>query len=910
MRRLLLHLYPQSVREQRRAEIESAIDACVARERLRAGAAGAAYAWLRLVADAIAAGALMRLDAAREHRITALSRAHTGPKETGMNRFWQDVKYAARGMRRAPVFTTIVVATMALAIGATTAVFTVVNGVLLRSLPYREPDRLMMVYENMAKMAMPIGFSPPDYFAFIERAEMFESVAAFRNREYELSGVEPPERITALRASASLFDTLGVKPAVGSVFTRADDEGARPVAVISDALWARKFGRDPGVVGRAVKLDRRPYTIVGVMPRTFTFPSRGPHLNNVPADIYLPISFTAGMRGAFGSMYNNSVVTRLKPGVTPARANADVAALVAANAAQTYPAALSGLAQAISASATPLQDAIVGRAKRLLLVAFAAVVFVLLIACADIAALMLTRAASRQREMAVRNALGAGRGRIIRQMLVESMLTALAGGVLGVLIAWWVSRVIPTLAPPTLPRLTEMGIDWRILAFTALVSVVTAVLCGVLPALELSRPDTSDALKEGGRTGMTGTRQRRIFNTLVAAQVALAVVLLAGGGLLVRSFTRLMAVDAGFRADHVLTLATSLPASGYPTAADVRGFYTRLVEGVRNVPGVSAAGASTDLPLGVRERRAFTIENESAATIELSHGIAAEWVMGTYFDALGIPVLRGRSFGNQDAAGSEPAVIINETLARTFFPGEDPVGRRLAWGNRVQHGDWMRIVGLVRDVKQGPLNTATEAEVYVPWLQVNDRMVAENVVGQMRSLRLAVRTDIDPAAMASTIRQQIRAIDPALPISAVNTMEEVVQTSAAPQRFNAMLLGSFALLALLLAALGIGGVLATSVSRRTQELGVRMALGARRGNLVGMVVRQGMSLAAVGVAAGLPVAWMLTRLMSTLLFEISPRDPVTFTAVATLLLAVALLACAIPAWRATRVDPMAALRRE
>ena len=912
--RLLLVVYPRQIRERHTAELEMAFASCVERERRRLGRAGVAFAWFRIVLDSIASGAAMRLDARRARRIAAIHmQQHRLSRETAMNRVWQDLKYAGRGMRRAPAYSATVVLTLALAIGATTAVFSVVNAVLLRSLPYREPNRLVMVYQGIPKaIPTPIGFSPPDYVAFAERAAFFESIAAFRNRDYELSGVEPPERITAARVSASLFATLGVVPAIGNTFSREDDEGAKPVAIISDGLWARKFNRDPAILGRALTLDRQPYTIVGVMPRSFSFPNRGPHMNNMPADVYVPISFTRGERRAFGSMYNSSVVARLKPGVTAAQANADAAALVRANAAELYPASLSGLAGALIATAVPLQDEIVGRTRTLLLIAFAAVGFVLLIACADIASLMLTRAVSRQREMAVRAALGAGRWRIVRQLLAESGLMAVCGGVLGLLMAWWFARLLISLAPSTLPRMDEIGIDGRILAFTTGVSLLAALLCGVLPALELSRPDSSDTLKEGGRTGTAGRRQRAIFNTLVTAQVALAVVLLVGGGLLARSFSRLLSVDPGYRAERVLTLGTSLPASGYRTGPDVRAFYTRLLDAVvNNVAGVSAAGTSTDLPLGVRERRAFTIEQESASTRELSHAVACEWVMGQYLEALGIPLTRGRTFTAQDGAASEPVVIINETMARSFWADRDPIGQRLAWGGPAQHGPWMRIVGVVGDVKQGALSVETVPQTYVPWLQVSDAMLGDNIVGMMRSLKLAIRTDIRPEAIASSVRQQIRSLDPALPVTAVQTMDDVLRTSTAPQRFNTMLVGSFALLALLLAAIGIGGVLATSVSRRTQELGVRLALGAQPSTVMRMVVRQGMVPALLGLGIGLfAAARLVTRVMSSLLFDVRPFDPVTFAGVAALLLAVALTACVVPALRATRVDPMVALRRE
>jgi predicted permease len=907
--RALLLLYPADVRRRSGDDLEAAFAYCVARERERRGLPGIAYAWARLLVDAIGASVRMRRDARRDRRIARQHTFITGRKEGIMTHLSQDIRYAARSMKRAPVFSVVVVLTLGLAIGATTAVFTIVNAVLLRSLPYRDPERLMLFHERIGTMP-PAGFSPPDYIAFRDRVASLESIAVYRNREYELSGVEAPERIISLRASASLLNVLGVNPVIGRTFTQEEDEASARVALLSGRLWARAFGRDPNIIGRTVMLDRQPYSIIGVLPETFIFPSRGPLINNVPADVLIPISLTAAERSGFGSNYNTSVIGRVKPGVTAERADAEARQLVHANAVELYPAGLDGLGTVISASAAPLRDEVVGRARTLLLVVFAAVALVLLIACADIASLMLTRALSRQREMAVRAALGAGRFRVVVQLLVESSVLALTGGVLGLGLAQVLARVLVSMAPPSIPRLDDITVDARILAFTAAVSLLTALLCGMLPALELSRPAAADALKESSRTSSPGRRQRRIFGAVVTLQVAVAVVLLVGGALLFRSFSRLMAVDPGFHGEHTLTLATSLPAAGYPTGADVRGFYTRLMDRLATIPGVAAAGASTDLPLSVRERRASAIENERDATRDLSHAVANEWVIGQYFDALGIPLKRGRVFAPQDDSGTEPVVVINETLAKRFWTDDDPVGQRLAWGNNVQHGRWMRVIGVVGDVKQGPLDTEIVPQVYTAWSQLNDRMLGDNVLGIYRSLRLVVKTGLEPSAMAATIHQQVRAMDPALPVTAVQTMTDVVMTSAATPRFNTLLVGAFALLALLLAGIGIAGVLATSVSRRTQEIGVRLALGARPRTLVAMILREGLALAAIGLAVGWPIAWMLSRVMRSLLFEVRPRDPVAFAGAAALMGIVAVAASGIPAWRATRVEPIAALRRE
>ena len=906
--RLLLLCYPRTLRDCRQPELEAAFSACIERESRRLGRFGAAYAWLRLGLDAVTSGSGMRFDDRRMR--TGQRRITRTPKETPMKSLWQDVVYAGRVTRRTPVFSAVVALTLALAIGATTAVFSVVNAVLIKSLPYAEPHRLVLVYSGFASPAAPPrwGFSAPDYLAFETRSSMFSSMAIFRNREYELSDIDPPERIMGIRATAALFETLGVKPAMGTVYSRADDEAGKPVAVISHRLWKRKFGGDPNILGRAIRIDRRPYTVIGVMPERFSFPNRGPELNSTPADVFLPRPFSAGERQAFGSNYNNSVVARLAPGMTAAQADTAVRAIVNANAREIYPASLSGLAEKISASVVPLRDEIVDRSRVALLVVFGAVGLVLLIACGDIASLVLTRALSRQREMVTRVALGAGRARIIRQLFIESSLLAFVGGALGVLLAGTMMTALVRLAPSTLPRVDEIGLDWRVLLFSSTVALLTAMMCGLLPALTLSRRSGPRPLLEGARSTTPGRGRRRIVTVLIAAQVAVAVVLLIGGGLLLRSFGRLMSVDPGFRPDHTLTVQTRLPLVGYQAASDVRAFYTRVIERFDHLPGVTAAGATTQLPLNVSERRVFTIENERPSTLELPHAVANEWVLGRQFEALGIPLKRGRLFQDQDRTGSELVAIINETMARQFWGDADPVERRMAWGNNVEHGDWMRIVGVVGDVKQGPLESDVVPQVYTAWLQAPDFLVADANAGVFRAMRIVLRSQTDPDAMLRTVREEITAIDPALPVTNAMTMEEVVRMSTAAQRFNTMLVGLFGMLALLLAAIGIGGLLATSVSRRTREIGVRLALGAQRHIVVRMVMRDALRVVSFGLALGLPAAWLLARVLSNLLFDVSPRDPLTFASVIGVIAVVGVAASLTPAWRASRVEPVVALR--
>jgi putative ABC transport system permease protein len=900
----LIRLYPRDYRARHGAELAETMRAIAARE--RAAGARPLVTAVRLALDAAVSAVVLRT----RHLAPGARRARHAPRaphgDSIMQSLAQDFRYALRLLRRAPLFSALVAATLALAIGANTAIFSAVNGVLLRSLPYRDPDRLLVLYEGIRGVNQPFGFSAPDLVGFRDRARSYEAMAAFRSVEYELSGIDQPERISGARVSAGLMDVLGVSPTLGRTFTMEEDTGRQPVAILSDGLWRRAFASDPSVIGRPVLLDRRAYTVVGVMPPHFTFPHRGPALNNVPADVYVPISFTPIELGGFGMMYNNSVVARLRPGVTPAQAASEATALGGRLVSEIYPAQLREIS--LTMTVRPLVDDVVGNIRRMLYVLLAAVGVVLLIACADIVCLMLTRAAAREREMAIRAALGAGRGRVMRLILIETGVLAAIGGVLGLALAWWGQRVLIAAAPIAVPRASEITFDARVLAFTFATATLAALVCGVLPAFESSRRESGAALKEGGRGASAGTRQRRIFASLVTAQFACAVVLLAAGGLLIKSFVKLMSVDPGIRTDHVISAATNLPAGSYQTGADVRRFYVELVERVRRLPGVTAVGAATDLPLSVRERRAFTVENPPDATRAQPIAIANDWVMGNYFEALGVRIVRGRALSDADTLASEPVVVVNETLATYYWPGEDPVGRRVAWGNQRNHGPWMRVVGVVGDIKQAGLAAPTEPGTWQPWLQMPDQALGSTIIGVFRGMKLMVRAQVPPASLVPGIRQEVRALDPALPVTGVQTLDEIVGASASSQRFNAALLGGFAGVALLLAAVGVGGVLAISVSRRTQEIGIRLALGADAMSVIRMVTRQGMTLVAAGLAIGLPLAFAAARLLRALLFETAPHDLVAFGGATLVLCVVALAACAAPALRASRVSPVTALR--
>jgi putative ABC transport system permease protein len=759
----------------------------------------------------------------------------------------------------------------------------------------------VMVFEEIpAASSGPIGFSPPD-FAFFERQQnrTLAEIAAFSNRTYELSGVDEAERLIGARVSPGLFPLLGVQPALGRNFTRPENEPGHNVVILSHGLWRRKFGGDSAMIGRVVTLDRQPYTVVGIMPAGFEFPHRGPVGNNQPAELWVPIAFAPWELRAWTSMYNHSVLARLNPGVTLEQARGEVKAMVS-RLEEAYPAAAR---LDLDATVQSFRTEVIGRTQTLLLVLMAAVGMVLLIACADVANLLLTRAGERQPEMAVRTALGAGRMRLVRQLFTESLLLALTGGVLGLTLAALSTDLLVRFSPVSLPRATEISIDSRVLGFALLLCLGTAVVFGLAPAWEAARGDIGEVLKEGGRRSTPGRRRRLLLSALVVSQFALALVLLIGAGLLARSFVSLLATHPGFRPERVLSMSVSLPGRSYSKAGQIRNFYRSLIERVEALPGVHAVAAATDLPLVVRERRGFTPDVEVASGIP--RVIAHVWVLGDYFEALGIQLKKGRFFTRQDGQTGERVIIINETMARRFWPGQDPVGRRMKWGGTNSQAPWMTIVGVMADVKHGPLQTETIPQTVEPYLQVGDAMVS-----LLSSLTLVVRTDVDPTRLIAAVRQEIRALDAALPVANIQTLEQHVHKSVAPQRFNTFLLAIFALLALILAAIGIYGIMARSVTRRTHEIGVRMALGAQRKDVLRLVVRQGMLLAFLGMATGMAAALAVTRVLSSFLYNVEPRDPLTFAGVAVLLGLVALLACYLPARRATRVDPVIALRYE
>ena len=832
----------------------------------------------------------------------------TAPREH-LDLLSSDVRYALRGLRRNPAFTVVAVLALAIGIGANTAVFTIINGVLLRALPYRDPGELVAIYERMPAAPVPkFEFSAPDFEFIRASARSFDGMFTFRSQSLELSGVTEPQRITGARVSPDMFPLLGASPMLGRALTPEDDALNAKVAVIDYGLWSRAFGRDPQVIGRTISLDRQPYTIVGVMSDRFQFPPRGAQRNFEPASVLLPIAYSPRERQAWGMMYNNTLVARLKTGVTFEQARAEIASLAPSLIAQ-YPPILqrAGFLNGLVLPMSRLTDEVVGDSRRMILVLMGAVAIVLLIGCADVANLMLTRAGSRQRELAVRSALGASPARVVRQLVTEGIVLAAIGGAAGLVLARASMDAMLSLAGDALPRAESVAFDRRVVAFTAALALVTPLLFGVMPALRAALRATFDALKEGSHGASAGRDRQRVLGGLVVAQFALALMLSVGAGLLARSFVRLLAASPGFRPEHVVTASVQLPSGRYADGRAVKPFYRQAVDAVRAIPGVTAAAAGTDRPLHVQERRTFTPDATGVRMPTLSRVIAASWTAGSYFQALGVPLRRGRFFTDQDGRGGAPVVIVSEMLARRVWPDQDPIGRQLRWGVDVPENrtPWMTIVGVVGDVNQSALGTDVIPQTYEPIEQQPD-----GPANFYRRINLIARTTGEPSSMLSAIRGAMQRLDPELPLTEPMPAADVINESVKPQRFSMMVVALFAIVALGLAAIGIYGVLANAVTQQTHEIGVRMALGARASDVMWSVLRRALVLMAIGVVIGTAGALVLTRVMAGLLYEVRPTDGATFAGAALLLAALAVAASLVPAWRATRVDPLVALRTE
>jgi putative ABC transport system permease protein len=807
-----------------------------------------------------------------------------------MQTLWQDLRFGARMLLKNPGFTLIVVITLALGVGANTAIFSVINSVLLRPLPYPHPERLVWIWgTNPAAGIKQETASLPDFIDWKNQNQSFAAMGGLANFSPILTGNGEPERLTGAVVTEGFFATLGVSPQLGRAFTPDEDRpGNQFVVVLSHGLWQRRFGGNPQITGQKIMLNGNPYLVVGVMPPGFTHPQPGMRL---PVEVWAPLGrdpATMGRRGDF-----LGVVARLKPGVVIEQARAEMNALMARLEKQ-YPETNRGWGVIV----LPLLERFVGELRPTLYLLLAAVGFLLLIACANVANLLLVRATVRQREVAIRAALGAGRRRIVWQLLTESWLLSATGGAAGLLLAKWGMDALIAISPATIPRLGEVNFDWRVLVVTFGVSLVTGIAFGLLPALQAANPHLSEALKEGGRGSADTVRGKRVRRALVVAEVALALALLIGAGLMLRSFVRLRNIDPGYNVENVLTVGLSLPAARYKDRPQVVAFYEQILGQVATMPGAQSAGLVDALPLAGGDYLSFLIEGRALSPADLEPDAEHRVVSPGYFKAMGIPLIRGRLLSERDHAQAPFATVINETMARRYFPNEDPLGKRINLGDQ-QTEPWRTIVGVVGDVRNEGLNAEPNPQMYAPFTQVPSR-----------SLSLIMRGTGDAAGLIGGIRSMVAGLDRDLPLYNVRTMKQMLAESRARERVGLLLIVTFAGLALLLAGVGIYGVLAYSVTQRTREIGLRLALGASRRDVIRLIVGQGMNLVLVGVGVGLLAAFALTRLMKGLLYEVTATDPLTFIGVSVLLISVGLLACWIPACRATRVDPIITLRHE
>jgi putative ABC transport system permease protein len=801
-----------------------------------------------------------------------------------LRQFGQDLRYGLRMMRRGPGFAAVAVLTLALGIGANTAIFSVVNAVLLRPLPYHDPARLVTVLHDGWKPVAPANF-----LDWREQSSSFESVAAAQLWSLTMTGRDRPEQLEVLQTSAEMFHLLGVNAALGRAFETGEDQpGREHVVVLSHGFWQRRFGGARDVVGQQVMLDGEPYTVVGVMPPDFQFaPFWATH-----AEAWVPLNL--GRRVGDRRGQSLRVFARLKPGVTLGQAQAEMEN-INRRLVEQHPKENEGL----TVSVDPLHEKVVGRSRPALLIILGAVGFVLLIACVNVANLMMSRSALRRREIAVRIALGAGRWRVVRQLLTESLVLSLAGGAAGLLLAFWSNTALASLGPDTLPRVRTASLDAGVLLFTLGLSVFVGLLFGLAPALHSTKTDLIESLKSRSQGSSRGRRHERVRQLLVVGEVAVSLVLLVGGGLMMRSFLRLTSIDPGFDPRGVTTATVPLSGPRYATDEQRAAFFRRLTTQLGSLPGVESASAVNHLPLGGDVwTLGFTVEGRPAPPDAERAAAVYRVVCPGYFRTMGAALLRGRDFTERDDAASPGVVVVNEALARRQWPGEEPLGKRIT-----VNGEGARpreVVGVVRDVKQGEWASEPQPEMYLPHQQA----------ASPRSMTLVIRASSDSLELGPEIRREVWALDGDLPVSRVASMEEVVSASVGQQRFNTLLIGLFAGVALILAAVGVYGVMSHAVVQRTHEIGVRLALGARGRDVLGMIIRQGLTLTLTGLAVGLVAALALVRVMSGLLYKVSATDPLIYGGVAAALLLSALLACYIPARRATKVDPMVALRQD
>ncbi len=820
----------------------------------------------------------------------------------------RDVRYALRQLLKAPGFTATAVLTLAFGIGATTAIFSIVEGVLLRPLPFADPQKLVIPGDRLEGTEFGPSVSAPEAVEYMRDTHAFSSLGAFTYSGHELSGGAEPVQINDARITASVFTALGVSPLMGRVFTRQEDEGRMQVVVLSYQTWRSRFRGDPHVVGAQIQLDRKPYEVIGVMPRDFEFPLVPGQLNRT--ELWVPMSFTQGEIENGKGSWNDGLVGRLKPGITAAMAQQDMQR-VAQDIVRNFPPAMASLR--IHSLVERLDENTVQAARPLLRALFLAVAVVLFIACANLAGLLLVRVIRRRREIAVRLALGASARTVLRQNLIEALALSVCGGLLGLLLAAIAVRVGVSLLPETLPRINSISLDWSVVGFALLLAMVTGLVCGLAPALTATRTDVNEALKEGGRTGTSGARHARLRSSLVVAELAVALVLLTGAGLLLRSFEKLRAVDMGFRTDHTLTASYGLPKQQYSTQASIDAFNQALLVKLQQLPGVQAVGIASNLPgSGNDSNSAFVPEGYNPPP---GQGLNMAWtsnILGDFFHAAGIPVIRGRAFAEADNAASPLVVIVNKSLADHYWPGQDPIGKRIHIGARETPLPWMTVVGEIGDIKQTTADQDTKPQLYTPPSQLK-RMVGEFIPPDTLLANggaLVMRSAMPPEQMADSLRAVVRSIDPQLPLTQVESMDRVVAEGQAPRRFNAALISSFAVAAVLLAILGIYSVIAFSAALRTQEMAIRLALGSQRSSVMKLILVSGAKLGLAGCVIGGVAAVFATRLLRSLLFQVDPLDPLVLTLAVISIFALALLASLVPARRVAAVEPMQALHME
>ncbi len=822
-----------------------------------------------------------------------------------MQTLWQDIRYGMRMLMKTKSVTAIVILALALGIGANTAIFSVINAVLLRPLPYEESDQLVLLNEKSQALDE-MSISYPNYQDWKAQNRAFEAIGVYNRQSYNLTGAGEAERIVAGQISADLFTVLRVKPAYGRLFTNDEDKpGTTPVVVLGYGLWQRRFAGDPNIVNQQITLNGKSYTVIGIMPASYLYPSR--------TEMWVPVGQVSDSvdwknRGNHPGLYG---VARLKPGVTQAQAQADMD-LIAANLEKQFPDTNAGTSVRIR----PLLEIFISDARRPLWIIFGAVGFVLLIACANIANLLLARASARKKEMAIRSAMGAGRWRIARQLLTESIMVSLVGGVVGLGLARWGIDFILKVSPNAIPRSREIGLDWTVLAFTIGVSFITGILFGLVPALQAGEVDVNETLKETGR-GTSGRHWLR--SSLVVAEVATTLVLLIGAGLMIRSFYLLQKVNPGFSYDNLASFSVSLPEKKYVTQDQQAVFYSRLLENIRTLPGVESAAVASGLPLGNNGwQTGFTVVGQPTPDRKERPLMEACLVSPDYFRAMQIPVLRGRVFTDQDnrshvnpetvsklpedqqqTAGLQ-YIVIDELFAKKHWPNEDPVGKRIQIGGPAPDNPKLEVIGVVGRVKMESLSTDdNRVQGYFPFLQMPNS-----------GMTVIIKASSDPNELISSVRRTVKSIDPDQPIYNPRTMGDIRAESVAPERLNLTLLGIFAGIALVLSIVGIYGVMSYSVTQRTHEIGIRMAIGAQPSDVFAMILGHGMKLALLGIGIGLVGAFALTRLMASMLFGVEPTDATTFGAISVLLTIVALLACYLPGRRATKVEPTVSLRYE